>query len=108
MTHAPKTIKELIADGTRDRAIATAPVFMRARLQLARLQDVIDYGIGDVERAARIHERISLQLEASVENEWNVARHGNLTMLDLVLSDWKFAIDSTCAEVERSMSGETA
>ena len=108
MTHAPKTIKELIADGTRDRAIATAPVFMRARFQLARLQDVIDYGIGDVERAARIYDRISRQLAASERDEWNIARHGNPTMLGLVLADWRFAIDRVCAEVERSMSGEAA
>ena len=71
-------------------------------MQLARLQDVIDYGIGDVSRAARIHSHISRQLEWSEQNEWYVAMHGNLTALGYVLADWGAAIDSVCAEVERA------
>lgn len=92
----------------REHAIATAPVFLRARLQIARLQDVIDYGIGDFKRAAYIQAQIQSSLDHSIEHEWFIAAHKNVTLLTLTLRDWSFAIDRVCAEVERSMAGEAA
>lgn len=87
----------------REEVIATHPLFMRARQQLTRLQDVIDYGIGDANRAARIIADIQPVLEQAEAGEWYVIAHGNSSGLRLVLAEWKYAIDSVCAEVEREV-----
>lgn len=87
-----------------DAEFATAPVVIRARSQIARLQAVIDYGEGDVGRAVKIRDILEGSVLHCRQHGDNVAIAGNRTLLDYTLHDWSPAIDSVCAELERSVA----
>jgi hypothetical protein len=78
-----------------------APVIIRARSQIARLQAVIDYGVGDVSRAVKIRDILEDAIMHCREHGAYVAVNGNPVLLDYTLHDWAPAICSCCAELER-------
>ena len=78
-----------------------APIVRRARKQIARLQEVIDYGVGDVGRAVKIREILEGSILHTFEHEAYVAVCGNETSLNWQLFDWSPAINSVCWEIDR-------
>ena len=86
MPHTPITDAEFNA----------APVIIRARSQIARLQAVIDLGEGDVARAVKIRDILEGSVLHCREHEAGLAVRGNRVLLDYTLHDWSPAIGSVC------------
>jgi hypothetical protein len=74
----------------------------KARSQQARLQAVIDYGIGDIRRASKIIEILTSVIENDFRHAALPVIHGNPCELAMTLYEWAPAINSTCWEIERS------
>lgn len=83
-------------------AFEQSPVVIRARRQIARLQAVIDHGVGDLARAEKIKARFESGIEHSFKTESYVAICNVVgTVLGLTLNDWSAAVDSVCWEIDR-------
>ena len=96
-----------------------APSVIRARSQIARLQAIIDSGIGERTRPVQIGDRVTHVkcfdvgravkirdiLERAVlhcrEHEAGLAVAGNRVLLDYTLYDWAPAINSLCDDFAR-------
>jgi hypothetical protein len=86
----------------RRAAYEQAPVVIRARRQIARLQAVIDHGVGDIARAEKIKARFESGIEHSFQTDAYVAICNVVcTTLGLTLNDWSAAVDSVCWEIDR-------
>ena len=80
-----------------------APIVIRARSQIARLQSVLDYGIGDTARALKIRDILESSVEHCFEHEAGLAIGGLVSVqLAYTLYDWAPAINHTTAELERA------
>jgi len=87
---------------------ATAPVIVRARSQIARLQAAIDYGCWDVKRAAYIRDKLEASILHCREHEAYVAVCGNPVQLDYTLHDWSPAIGSVCWQMDQAERSDAA
>jgi len=83
-----------------DAEFNAAPVIIRARSQIARLQAVIDLGEGDTARAVKIRDILEGSILHCREHEDYVAVCGNRVLLDYTLHDWAPAINSVCWEMD--------
>lgn len=92
MTYTPPTPEQFNA----------APVVIRARSQIARLQAVIDYGVGDVRRAVKIRDILEGSILHCQAHEPVVAVAGNPTNLDYTLHDWSPAVNSVCWSMDNA------
>jgi hypothetical protein len=81
---------------------AAAPDVVRARKQIARLQEVIDHGVGDTARAAKIIARLEVAIQHCREHDAYVAVcNVTCTSLRYTVNEWAAAVDGTCWEIDR-------